>query len=131
MRAPDWPERLEAFLRTRLDQPFRWGAQDCVTFAADAIVAMGAPDPIADVRGWRSPREALQRMEQAGGLIRALGARYPEQPIGLARRGDIGLIRAGRRLACVVVLAGAAVGPGRDGLALVRPDDLVTAYRVH
>jgi hypothetical protein len=130
MRAPDWPERLEAFLRARVDQPFAWGRQDCVTFAADAVMAMGCPDPIADLRGWSNPRAAWRALDREHGLPWALARRYREQPIGLAGRGDVGLIQSGRRLACVVILAGDCVGPGRDGLMLIPRADLISAYRV-
>lgn len=129
-RLVDWPERLEAFLRERAARPFAWGAQDCVTFAADAVEAMTGVDPIADLRGrWTTPRQALREMERHGGLWRAILSRLEEIPIGEARRGDVGLI-LGRRPATVVVLADRVVGPGRDGLCAIPRDQLVSAYRV-
>ena len=39
-RLRDWPERLDALLRSRASVPFEWGRNDCCTFVADAIEAM-------------------------------------------------------------------------------------------
>ena len=36
-RLRDWPERLDALLRSRAAVPFEWGRNDCCTFVADAI----------------------------------------------------------------------------------------------
>ena len=37
-RRADWPERLAAFIEARRRQRFVWGANDCVLFAADAVL---------------------------------------------------------------------------------------------
>lgn len=130
MRHPDWPERLEQFLRAREATPFSWGENDCATFAADCAAAITGADPFADLRRWRSAPSAWRALQSNGGLIGALRARLRETPIGMARRGDIGLIQTPRRHACVVVLGGAVVGPGRDGLMALPRAALIAAFEV-
>ena len=36
-RLEDWPERLAAYVDAHRDTPFRWGQNDCATFAAGAV----------------------------------------------------------------------------------------------
>jgi hypothetical protein len=71
-RHPDWPERLAAFVESRRHVPFAWGSNDCATFAADALVALTGADPMAALRGrWTNEAQALQVLQQTGGLARA------------------------------------------------------------
>ena len=39
MRHPDWPSRLVDFIESRRNSPFVWGSNDCLCFAADALIA--------------------------------------------------------------------------------------------
>src|SRR5258708_4686376 len=59
-RLEDWVVRLEAFIKERTAQPFKWGSQDCCLFAADAIEAITGVDLAADFRGKYSGAETAK-----------------------------------------------------------------------
>lgn len=131
-RVIDWPERLDALMHARRDWPFQWGRHDCVTFAADCAAVVTGRDPIGDLRGWRTARQAWEAMERQGGLLIAMGRRLREIPVGAARRGDVGLVMSAskRRLACVVILSANVVGPGRFRLEAQPRGSLVAVFEV-
>ena len=129
MRPADWPERLEAFLRAR-DVPFAWGPQDCVTLAADWVVTCVGFDPAARWRGWTNARQALRAIAAAGGLRAGWATALPAIPVGSAQRGDVGLVRMGRREASVIVERDGVVGAGPLGLVRLPRGALIAAYRV-
>lgn len=91
-RREDWPARLSAYLQARRLMPFAWGSNDCMLFAADAVLAMTDTDPAARWRGYKTREEAEEIMHLAGGpdalLTEALGV-AGVRPVLLAGRGDI------------------------------------------
>lgn len=136
-RRPDWQTRLDALVMERMPTPFAWGENDCVTFAADAVLAMTDEDLMVPWRGqWASARQAVRVLRPLGGLagaVRAL-ARLEEVGARLARRGDVVLVRAPRRAESVRGALGICLGeriaaPGLRGLVLASLQDGVTAWR--
>lgn len=99
IRYPDWPQRLEAFVQSRMAAPFVWGEQDCCRFAAAAVEAMTGRDPMQQFH-YRSEWGALKLIREGGSLealvTHELGSPLPT--VAMARRGD-------------VVLADLALGP--------------------
>ncbi len=85
---------LSAFIAGREAIPHVWGANDCVSFCADAGVAMGFGDLLAGLRGYRTERGALLKLRKAGYAdVLALACdRLSETPVGMARSGDIGYV---------------------------------------
>lgn len=67
-RLRDWPERLDALLRSRAARPFEWGRNDCCTFVADAIEAMTGRDVMESVRGYSTALQAQRLAHERGGL---------------------------------------------------------------
>jgi hypothetical protein len=128
-RPDDWPERLAAFLAAR-HVPFAWGSQDCVSLAADWVMALGLDDPIAPFRGYTDARSAVLAIRAAGGISSYWATALPETPIGMARRGDLGVIHIGRREATVIVTGGELVGAGAQGLVTLPRSRLVRAFEV-
>lgn len=131
-RLPDWPTRLDNFLRARATVPFAWGANDCVTFAAHAVLAITGVDPLHDHRGkWASGSQARAYLDTslADAAARTLALFAAQQiPIAFARRGDVGLT-AGNVCGdtfCVRI-ADRWVGPGEDGMVTVEPPRLAWA----
>lgn len=91
MRRGDWEQAFAAYLAGCEGRPYAWGEHDCLLFAAGAAIAITGEDPAAHVRGrYRSKRGALRVLRELGhgSLEAAIDARYPETPIGFARRGD-------------------------------------------
>ena len=90
MRHPDWPGRLDAVVSAAARRRFRYGDFDCCLFAADVVNAITGVDRAAELRGYRSRRQALVILERAGGFVplvtRLLG---PAIPAAQAGRGDV------------------------------------------
>lgn len=128
-RVASWPEELARIVAERRDLPFRWGENDCATFAADVVLALTGRDPAAAHRGYRSEREALSLMRQAGGL-RAL-VDLSEKPAGLARRGDVVLASCeGRETLGIVMGDGHWCAPGAQGLAFRPMNEVLAVYGI-
>jgi len=111
---------------------FVWGKCDCCTFAADWLVVLGKPDPMADYRGkYQTAKEAM-RLYRAG-LLERVTERMGEpmdNPL-LAQRGDVAVVEMpnGREAAGVVAGEFVAV-PGRGGLGYFPLTAAVAAWRV-
>jgi len=56
--------------------PFAWGTADCAHLASAALVAMGHPDPLAQIAPYASERQARKALKALGyaGLASALDA---------------------------------------------------------
>ena len=132
-RLPGWDARLRTLIEQRSLASWSWGDFDCVTFAADAMVAVCGQDPLAGLRGsWHDEATAQTAMCARGGLYRkargVLG-----RPIALERawRGDIGAIRTAKGLAMVVFCSEGLIGPGASGgLQIVRRSLAAVAWGV-
>lgn len=131
MRLPDWPSRLDAYLRTAGRQPFGWGRWDCVRFAAGAVhavtgAAVGLPD-------WRNRRQALVALACRGGLANATNAVLPMLPgPRFAQRGDVVMVRPPGQVAqaLAVCVGHAWAAPGRNGLNYGDMAHAIAAWRV-
>jgi hypothetical protein len=136
-RRPDWQERLTALIVARMTWPFIWGANDCATFAAEAVLQMtGTPLLPAGVPTWSSARQAYRALRPTGGLAQAVRAIGLEE-VGprMARRGDLVLLRAPARSGSMRGALGVCLGeriaaPGLRGLVMTRLSEGVTAWRV-
>lgn len=92
-RLVDWPERLAALVEARRHLPFAWGAHDCCTWMADAVVAVTGRDPAAPWRGQYTTEAEAMAMLGASGLEAVVAARMvefgaPECPVRAVQRGD-------------------------------------------
>lgn len=130
-RYDNWPERLAAFIETRRVRVFSWGEQDCVLFAADAVLEMTGVDLAEGERGYRSASGAAKRIKRAGGMRALAASRLPEKHPGLAQRGDVVLVEVDERESFGVVAGGGYwCGPGVDGLVFRPMTDVVAAFEV-
>jgi len=141
-RLEDWPERLHALVEQRLQAPFRWGSNDCVMFAADAVQALTGVDLAGRLRGQYADEQSARQigLAYAGAgedesvaqwLSDIATLNLGDQVLpSLARRGDVVLIEhdAGQSLA--VCLSAHAAAPGRHGLMMLPPEHWLTAWRV-
>jgi hypothetical protein len=81
----DHQDRLFAFIEATRLQPYAWGTNDCVTFPANAILAMTGFDPAAKWRGkWNDEASAKALLEAEGGLLAIVQRIYPRpsRPVG-------------------------------------------------
>lgn len=131
-RRNDWPEQLDALLRSRAATPFEWGQHDCCLFAADVVLALTGHDPMATLRGrYSNQREAMRLLDSLGGyeaaITRLLGPRTSSM---LVTVGDQLLIHnAGRPLLAVCNGIG-AVAPTPTGLLVLPVVDVICAWRI-
>jgi hypothetical protein len=89
---------VRAFLVAEFRRPFRWGAADCCTLAADWIFTATGEDP---ARAWRGAYDsalgARRLMRRSGGLLglgRAAMAGWPEFDCAVEapRDGDVAVV---------------------------------------
>lgn len=134
-RHPDWPERLAEVIAARRDTPFAWGAQDCITFAADVSLALTGRDLWAAHRGTYATEAEAERVVGPDGLAAFVArlmaeAGVPEIGVVEAQRGDWALIMVGNMPLVGVVLDARVAAPGNDGLAFVPVRRAVRAWAV-
>jgi len=137
IRLQDWPKRLDACINELRDKPFKWGEQDCGTFAADCIKAMTDCDVISVTRGQYNDADGanavIDNLSFAG--VRAattgiLGAPYPN-PL-FAKRGDIVAVDSGNgdALAVVALDGKHALAPAKRGLVQFAMSEWLCAWEV-
>jgi len=131
MRKEDWPSRLAAYLQSRQKTPFKWGSNDCVSFAAGAVEAMTGTNPMPSLK-YRSAKTAAAAVDKRGGLKKAVdgalkGARVR---VAFARRGDVVMADIEGRDTVTVCIGHALIGPGADGLVTVPLTRGCCAWRV-
>lgn len=113
IRLPDWPERLDVFMRAARERPFSWGSWDCGHFVCDAALAITGVDPGAPWRGLYDGPVAAKRMLVDQGFDGA--AAWADHVIGrriglaYARRGDWVLGTSDDDLAFGVIVGAQAV----------------------
>ena len=106
---------LIALVERRTPRRFRWG-EDCVRFAARAVMAQAGVDPLAGLR-WRSRRQAVVLLDAEGGLLAAVDRRLTRIAPALAARGDIAAVHDDAFGVRLMVVEGATlIAPGTRGL---------------
>jgi hypothetical protein len=132
IRLEGWEGRLAALVEARRHVPFQWGVNDCLMFAADAVLAVTGRDPAENHRGWYDDKgSALRHLARGhGSLWKAV-----EYHLGAAgnvvdaRRGDIAIGTWSDDLPGMtlgVVLGAHVATPGPEGLVF---NGLRTAMR--
>lgn len=134
-RLPGWPERLAEFFAARQAQPFAWGAQDCVSLAADAALAITGRDPLAAYRGRYASEDEAYRLVGEEGLVAFVGrlmAEFgaPECEVREAQRGDWAMVSVGNQFCTGVVIGGFVAAPGARRIAHVPLRRAVAAWAV-
>jgi hypothetical protein len=136
-RREDWPERLAEVLEHHAALPMAWGASDCLLLPADAVLAMTGEDPAAEARGhYRTERGAARLLRGRGwtSVADAFASRFPEIPVAMAGRGDLGVVTVpyGAGFAGVVFMGSGAFGKNADapGNLFVPRSAIVRAFKV-
>ena len=128
---------LAGYLRAEAGRRFALGDADCVTFAADYVLARRGLDPIADCRGYAGDANACLREHGGrGGLLRAAGRALRRLGLPMTREpqpGDVAVVALDGNLAiCAIRTARGWVMRLDDGLASVPAERvrLLAAWRV-
>lgn len=130
VRLPDWQERLAALLAERRKTPFRFGLNDCCTFAAEAVRVQTGLDPGTGLRGHRTAQEAEAVLAEWHGVGSIATARLgPEIAPALAQVGDVGLAVLEGRDTLVVCTGMQWTGPGDAGLLNLSAERVTRAWR--
>lgn len=142
-RLPLWDTRLlHDYVIARARMPFRYGSNDCCTFAAGAIRAMTGTDVAADFGSYRTAQgaqRAIRRVTRTGSTV-ADALEYVAAKYGLdprvtalhAQRGDLALVEIeGYPVAGIVSLTGRDVlVPGDEGLYTRPIAEVRKAWRI-
>jgi cell wall-associated NlpC family hydrolase len=124
-RPDDWPEQLAAFVEARRNTPFSWGTQDCIAFAADAVVMLIGVDILAEYRGAYATEEEAETILAAegglDGLLTRLGLLFSlaECAPARAKRGDLVLVHVGNQAMGGIVIGNSVAVTGADGVQFV------------
>ena len=104
-RKSNWQALLHEFLQAHQFEPFEYGRWDCCLFVGAAVQVMTGIDPAAALRGAYSSRAEAGRFMRRRGVrtveaaVAAVAVEFdmPETDIPHAQRGDLALVRNGRR----------------------------------
>lgn len=125
--------RLAAAIAAARARPFAWGANDCVTWAADVRLALTGEDLATGWRGrYSTPRGAARLIRRMGfrsltaAVTAALGAPLPS--VLMAQRGDV--VREGAVEAFGICAGRMALFLSPDGLTERPIEDCGMAWRV-
>lgn len=130
-RHNDWPERLAAFIDARRERAFSWGEQDCVLFAADAVLEITGVDLAEGHRKYSTAKGAAAQVKKAGGMRQLAASRLPEKHPGLAQRGDVVLVEIdGRDTFGVVAGNGYWCAPGVEGVVFRPMSEVLIVFEV-
>lgn len=90
-RKEGWENILDAEIEKARALTFEWGRNDCVTWAANVVLALTGADLITDLRGTYATKQGAYRLirETGGTLAGCVDARLPRIPIAFAGRGDV------------------------------------------
>jgi len=125
-------ERLTAFIEDRRSAAFEWGANDCIMFAADAVLVQTGEDLAAEYREtYRTAGDAARLLKRLGGLeavaTKALGE---PKPWPYAQIGDIVLVKLDDREHLAVCMGTHYAVPAPQRLAFWPMAGAVKAWSV-
>jgi hypothetical protein len=134
-RISNWPRALADYVAANEREAFAWGTRDCVMFAAGAVAAIAGKDPAHHWRGqYASALGAARIFRNWGGFEEMVatiaGAEgFDEQPVTMARRGDLVLL-AGKWPAAGVCLGLYSAFTGPKQIVMVKTAQCSRAWRV-
>jgi hypothetical protein len=113
MKRDDWLARLIETLERWQRRPFVYGESDCVRFAAECIEAQTGKRYETP---YRTRREALRLIRNAGGLSPLVVSRLGPPHYGRPRRGDVCLVQADDGEGLGVAMGATVAMPAERGL---------------
>jgi len=140
-RSAAWQADLSAFLEINQFRKFRYGEWDCCLFVCDAIQVMTGVDVAEWFRGTYSDRvSACRRLKEFCGavsilrVVREITKAHEMAACGIlqARRGDVVLVKRGRRVSLGLVAMNGkdVIVASRKGLWRMPMSEALRAWHV-
>lgn len=133
MRQKGWRGKLADLITARASQPFVWGKNDCVLFAADCYEAVTGVDPASSFRGkYDSEMSALRAIHTYSGgnltdaCLKMLGYPSKRPPSD----GDIVMVKTPNGDALGVFADARAVVVGEKGLIELPASQILSVWKV-
>ena len=115
---------LPDYITAHLGKPFAWGENDCVLFAIGWLEHATGKEYLAPYKPWSSAREAIRKVDDAGGLESLFDAHLQRINPHAAMDGDIALINR-----TAFVFSGPhVVSVGESGLVFLNRTDAQCAW---
>jgi hypothetical protein len=134
-RISNWPRALADYVAANQHKAFAWGKQDCIMFACGAIEAITGKDPAHHWRGqYASALGAARIFRNWGGFEEMVstiaGAEgFDEQPVAMARRGELVLLQK-RWPNSGVCLGMWSAFAGKNNIVMVKTAECYRSWRV-
>lgn len=116
---------LSDYIIRHMNDPFIWGSNDCVLFAANWIRLATGKDYLNDIEPWFSMRQAIRIQLQHGGLEAIVDRKLERINQHVAMDGDIAFHQDGLR----IYTGRNIVGPGPGGLVFFDRAEAKCAWR--
>lgn len=137
-RLPNWERKLAEWQKAATGRPFSWGDSDCCLAVCDALLAITGIDPAQSFRGnYKTKRGAYGALKRfaGGGLVETVekitgDLGWPEIPVLMARRGDVGLVDTDQGEALAICVGPKWAVQGASGLAFMSIKSGLRAWRV-
>jgi hypothetical protein len=115
---------LAEYITRLLREPFSWGSNDCVLFAAGWVKCKTGFDHLADQPTWTSAKGAMRIVRDLGGLEKLMDDRFDRINLHMAKDGDLALYKG----ALCIFTGPHIVGPGPDGLTFINRTEAECAW---
>lgn len=103
---------LADYIAQHLSTPFKWGINDCVSFAV-GYMQQASGRVLLPAKLWRTELQAARLIKRHGGLVAALDLHLTRLPHpNLAHDGDVAMAAG----VVSLVVGPHLVAPGKDGL---------------
>lgn len=60
---------LSEYIQTHINKPFKWGSNDCVTFAVGWLEIQTGRDYLTEHRPWTTAKQAARKLKDLRGLF--------------------------------------------------------------
>lgn len=116
-------EELDRFINRKLKEPFQYGKNDCITFAAEAIKIVTGVDHLKGLGKWNSELQALKLLKKMGykSLTDVIDSRFRQHTnLNKLQNGDVVTSLQTRdkefKELALIYYKGYLVGPSKIGL---------------
>lgn len=128
-------KQLAAFMRRALNEPFRWGVNDCCATVDEWCKLRTGRSPINAVyESYDNETAANEIIERRGGVARMVSGAMRSAKIPKTRdpqNGDVGVVKMLGRVCAAIKLGNIWTARDKTGmLATASPDRIVAAWRI-
>jgi hypothetical protein len=90
--------RLSEYISLHHNKPFKWGENDCCTFAIGWLEIETGRDYLTEFMPWRTARQATKKLRDLGGLFFLLSNNLKQINPNMARDGDLTIYQGATHL---------------------------------